>query len=502
MKGFMHIVEVLLIVLLVFFVFSQFASIPRISDDWSRTKLSLMGSDVLRALEMKGTDWFDKTEVEYELNRTLPKNLVYSVLLENVIKPEIVIGCLCSDSEMNVINDILYPGSFFINDEKVEFEVIGVDDPSELFSLDFDVALVYGYEDFSINPYPLRNFLNYDRGIVEISDNPVIDSVQNTTFGLGLSGTTSGSYEITFSDSSRENGKELNKIYDYFHHIPLFYSSFESLGQWREESGKANISDIGKPGPSVKLTGSDCLSINTLIYTKFYNSFKRGEIDFDAYLDENASLFVGLGEYYASLSTNESSGYDSFYDQSMNPIGSDTSHLTEPWRWNHIKIMAKGNDLMLYNKGERVAIVPASVSSPSNISFFNLCGEAYVDNVRVTHEESYRFGNFLDNENTTQSRGDVNKILLEQEWTDSPACIINYNVEGIGKGRTVWLSENPSYDSGYKTLVKSLVSWAAGNKYRVIKANIKRPVSSRIYKPLNKDMFQNMKISLELGYLY
>ncbi|MCK4335227.1 MAG: hypothetical protein KAW40_00720, partial [Candidatus Aenigmarchaeota archaeon] len=145
MKGFMHIVEVLLIVLLVFFVFSQFASIPRISDDWSRTKLSLMGSDVLRALEMKGTDWFDKTEVEYELNRTLPKNLVYSVLLENVIKPEIVIGCLCSDSEMNVINDILYPGSFFINDEKVEFEVIRVDDPSELFSLDFDVALVYGY---------------------------------------------------------------------------------------------------------------------------------------------------------------------------------------------------------------------------------------------------------------------------------------------------------------------------------------------------------------------
>ncbi|MEE9323457.1 MAG: hypothetical protein V3U72_02835 [Candidatus Aenigmarchaeota archaeon] len=151
MKGFIHVVEILLVVLLVFFVFAQFASIPRVSDDWAKIKLGLTGDDVLKALERKGVDWFNRTELGDELNQTLPGNIIYSVLLENVIKPEIEIGCLCDNEDFQIVEKIFEDESFIMNGAEVEFEITQVTDKDSLFSLDYDVALIYGYEDFSPN---------------------------------------------------------------------------------------------------------------------------------------------------------------------------------------------------------------------------------------------------------------------------------------------------------------------------------------------------------------
>ncbi len=508
MKGFMHIVEILLIVVLVFLVFTSFANIPRISDDWSRTKLNLIGGDVLKAFERKGVNWFNETELETEFNKTLPDNIMYSVILENVIKPEIKIGCLCDNNQLNVINEILKPGWFVLNDENVTFDVTQITETDKLFSLDFDVVLIYGYEDFSTNPYALRNFLNYDKGIVEIFDPPRIDDVQRSVFGLDSGSENALSAKIEFSDSGKQNGKEVNKIYDYFNHIPMFYDIFDSLDQW-SVGGNAEISSTkGNPAPSVKLTGN---SENNFIYTRFYSSFERGEIDFDVYLENGASLFVGFRktggyEFLASLSTNQSIGYDSFYRKSpLQPIPSNTSHLTVSGGWNHIKILVKGGELTLYNNGEKVAESLVAMGPPSNITMFNLGGEAYVDNMRIAHEEEKVFENFLEPyENTTQVNNDGDKILLKQLGNNGlPACIINYNVEGIGRGKTAWLSNNTDSSSeNYKTLVKSILAWAAGDEYWVIKSGVRGPISSHIYKPFNRDMFQNVKIILELGYLY
>ena len=85
MKGFMHIVEILLVAVLVFMAFSQFAAIPEISEDWAGIKLSTMSSDIIRTLDAKGINWFNKTELDFELNRTVPGNMIYSVVLENIM---------------------------------------------------------------------------------------------------------------------------------------------------------------------------------------------------------------------------------------------------------------------------------------------------------------------------------------------------------------------------------------------------------------------------------
>lgn len=507
LKGFMHVVEMLLVILLVLFVFTQFASIPSISADWQKTKLTLMGNDILHTLEASGVDWFNRTEVVNSLNKTLPENIMYSVTIRNAIKPQIKIGCLCSDSELAAVNGMLSPGGFWLNGANTSFEVVKVGSAAELFSLDFDVALVYGYEAFTDPAVyaAMKNFLAYDRGIVEIADLPVMDNTQKAIFGLNSSAQRSDSSGIIFSASSAQNGRETNRIYDYFAHIPLFYDAFRDMSQW---AGDAAVAATGNPPPSVRLTGSGCYTENTFIFTRFYDSFRNGEIDFDVYLANGASVFIGFGKeggytYLASLSSNRSVGYDSFYrSYPLQVLGSNTSHLTTPLAWHHVKIVAEMSRLTLYNDGEKVASSPATGLLPSNISISNKCGEAYVDNMRATEPELKELGNFLDNENTTQISSNQNKILLVQKGTALPACVINYNIEGIGKGRTVWLSNASAVSDDHKILVKALIAWAAGDEYKIVGADIKRPVAAYIYRSGGSEMPQTMKIILELGYLY
>ena len=50
-----------------------------------------------------------------------------------------------------------------------------------------------------------------------------------------------------------------------------------------------------------------------------------------------------------------------------------------------------------------------------------------------------------------------------------------------------------------KVLIRSLIAWAAGDNYRIVRKDILNPVTSYIYKIYNSDMFQPVKIVLELG---
>ena len=512
MKGFMHIVEILMVVVLLFLVFSQFAAIPGISGDWSETKLSLMAHDILTTFEKKDVSWFNQSSLAKEFNGTLPANVIYSVTLQNVLKPKIKIGCLCTDSEYAAVKNILTPDSFVINGMNTSFEVVRVDGVNELFSLDFDVALVYGhhqdYEGLAGNPMPLRRFLDYDKGVVEIIDRPKIDALQQNYFGLNTSSTMSDSSGIMFSLPSEINGRDTNKIYEYFIHIPMFSDSFESVSQWFGGS----MASQGNPSPSISLADNSCASDADFAVTRFYTSFRTGEIDFDVRLSAGASLLVGFGrssdyQYFAMLSASQLNGYDSFIRKSpTQSVGSNTLHLTVAGVWHHVKIVVKMNELVLYNDGQKVATGQAAGLLYSNITLRNNCSEALVDNVRITQTHPKEFENFLSAENTTQLTGNPNKILLLQKGTNLPACVINYNIytsqERIGNGRTAWLSEAASVSDDYRTLVKALLAWAAGDEYQVIKADIKKPVSAYAYKPLNRDMMQNMKIVIELGYLY
>lgn len=503
MKGFMHIIEVVFAVILIFFVFTSFAKLPSIAEDWSKIKLKILANDVLNVLDKKNIDWFNETVISNEMNKILPSNIIYSVSLQNVIKPKIKIGCFCKGADCDKIDEIFSENSFVINDVNVSFDVVKVNNINELFSLDFDISLIYGYEDLTYYESAIRNFLSYDKGIMEIANIKKIDNVQKNIFGLDSTSSYSSSSSIMFSKTSKEIGNEINKIYEYFINIPVFFDDFKNVDKWYN----GEIEDFGAPLPSLMLE-SDCYSPPNEVFTKFFRSFKGGEIDFDVYLEENGLIYIkfaksGENEYLVLISSN-SSFFSSFYKRSFTsfqPIGENYLHIASPNQWHRIKIIASGGKLTLYIDGEIIAIAQTAGLSNSNISFFSSCKKGYVDNIRITFNEDKYFENFLENENTTQKDNDQNKVLLEQQNTKLPACIINYNI--VGKGRSVWISNSSNYASeDYKTLIKALIVWLAGDEYKIIKAEIKDPVDVYIYKPFGKDMLQIIKIVLKLGYLY
>lgn len=120
----------------------------------------------------------------------------------------------------------------------------------------------------------------------------------------------------------------------------------------------------------------------------------------------------------------------------------------------------------------------------------------------VAYNPPYTFSNFLIPSETVKQRNDDDrKVLLIQDVTNVPACIVNYNIRN-NNGRTVWLSKSGSLTEDQKVLIKSLIVWASVDKYNVVKNEIEGPVSVSFYKVYNDDMFQPVVINLKLGYLY
>jgi len=80
MRGFVHILEIMIMGLVLFMLLSQF-SLPSFASNWERARLKLLGWDVLFTLDSSGINWLNSSEVEQELERLLPENVVYNLTI-------------------------------------------------------------------------------------------------------------------------------------------------------------------------------------------------------------------------------------------------------------------------------------------------------------------------------------------------------------------------------------------------------------------------------------
>ncbi len=346
-KGFMHIIEIVLVTLLLFFIFSQFIYIPRTTSNWSETKLRLTANDILSVLESSDVDWFDANKVKEAIadlqnKNIVPGNIIYSITLDNVVKPEIKVACvMCSDDEIELITEAL--SDFAWNGVNVHFIIQKEDSLDKAFYPYYDVVVIMSQEDLTTsNTDAMQNFLDLDKGIVEVFDVSSYDNNQRAFFGINDSSTNAN-----------------------------------------------NLNDI-KFSPEVKRAGSQIYDI----YKLFTNMKEGGEFPSDYVFPPSGFL-----------------------------------ETTENTTW-------------IVNKSE---------------------------------------------------------LVLFQEGTGVAACVARYYVMN-GVGRTAWLSRGDLNMRNQQVFLKSLVTWAAGNVYKVIESRIASPVSSSIYKTLNDNAFQGIKITLTLGY--
>jgi hypothetical protein len=120
-----------------------------------------------------------------------------------------------------------------------------------------------------------------------------------------------------------------------------------------------------------------------------------------------------------------------------------------------------------------------------------------------TYPEPHQFQNFLSSgERVWQRNNDTKRIAMVQDVSGTPACIINYGVSG-GFGRTAWLSGIGSVEDDERILIKSLILWAAGSDYEVVKGDIVTGAAKFSFlKVLNQNMYQPVEIVMTIGYLY
>jgi hypothetical protein len=235
-KGFLHVVEALIVIMLVFVVLSQFYSIPRTQHTWSTTKLRIMGQDLLYTLDEKGVDWFDAGAVDAALSPVLPNTTGYSLVTWQDIRPELNVGCVsvfqdnCTDLN-SLLNDRYVNGIYrnftveWITPTDMEFDLGGQ-------HLDNDVILFWGCPSFTAQQVQnLKEYLRQGNGIVEyanLTSDQAKRSWQQELFNINWSASTRPpDTEAEFIPMlPTEKAYGAVKIYDFFNDPDSGFTNF------------------------------------------------------------------------------------------------------------------------------------------------------------------------------------------------------------------------------------------------------------------------------------
>ncbi|MBI3412484.1 MAG: hypothetical protein HY051_00190 [Candidatus Aenigmarchaeota archaeon] len=185
MKGFVHIIEIILSFLMILFAMSQFSSLYTQETPWTRNYLSLISKDIIYTANFLGADWQNASFVSSALESILFSDFIeYEFGLKNAIKRNIIAGCFCSSGELAKLKQQL--SAFDLNGAKVNFQVLDIAGVADWNSLD---TIIYGnYQNMEANRQKILDFLKNDKGLMLLS--PLTqaqigsDSVLRDVFGL------------------------------------------------------------------------------------------------------------------------------------------------------------------------------------------------------------------------------------------------------------------------------------------------------------------------------
>ncbi|MEM5797892.1 MAG: hypothetical protein QXP39_00645 [Candidatus Aenigmatarchaeota archaeon] len=199
MRGFVHVVEVMIIGLLLFTILSQFSFLPSTTSDWEKAKLKLLGWDMLFSLDASGINWLNRTEIEYKMQQILPENIVYHI---NISAPPESIA-VCTNNEGWTSQRLR---GQTLNKEHIQFSITSLTGSCQ-------VVLLVG--NHGLTKDAISDFINKGKFVVEardFSNEFEIDDVQSDIFGLTWSGQNTGNASWAITPKEHEW-----PIYNYFH---------------------------------------------------------------------------------------------------------------------------------------------------------------------------------------------------------------------------------------------------------------------------------------------
>ena len=545
MKGFIHVIEIIIITMVMFIIMLQFTFVPGIPQDFSREKLSLFSNDVLSVLDKGGINWLNRTAIEERMNAVLGNgNLVYDINIRNGIKSPIIVGCICSEIEFSSLGQILTP--FSANGQRVEFQFERLKPPSQILPpafepadatlpLFYDVIIAMDYDlagDTSSGPYDytqqLYSFLGNGKGIVQIRD---LDSaelslaerrgkIQRYFFGTesNLSSIPDG-MALDFQVGVNSSYWNIRK---YFHGLPAYFEDFDdgTAGGWVSQSGSWAI----QGGRYFQAPSGNGLT--------HYQGINRSEVAFSAKINSPSgtgsqflvwrsggrtdSKFYYFGSETIGTTDKISVGYSE--NGVMQQLAQNTAINLLPDRYYEYKIVHSGERVRAFIDNSLVFDISSSLF-PSGLVGLKISGDGMADDVRVGIPDPSSFPNFLGaNEKISVSEGygfSDNNIIIEQE--DGPPALIANKEFSVPSdidnpltfqstpvflsGRVAWLSNGPDSLENQE-LIRSLVVWASGDEYHIIQRTTPDPVIATFVKTIDGDFFQSLEIILKISYTF
>jgi hypothetical protein len=501
-KGFLHLVEIIVVSLVAFVLMFQFYSIPQQQIDWEGMRLSTQANDMLFSLDRKGVDWTDATQIQNAISSFISKNMIYTLGVKNAIRPQINVSCICNDTEFSSIQSVLQP--FQINGQTTNFNLAQVQPDNIYFSHNSDVVLVLDYN-LTNNYTQISQFLHAGKGIVEVRNlqQGEVDSVQADFFGLEWNSTIiPDSSPISFR--SNQTSEPYYNIFNYFHSIPLMHDNFSDGNDngWTRVTGAAGWYVSNQYYMGWNDTGNNNWS--TSLYSPSINdsySLKASFMSESGSYDHNVSLIM----YYNS--TNRVMiNFDVDADRvSISENGQNrgsASFTMSNGIWYRVDVVNENKILRIYLNGtlaltsQPLSSIPQSSQAGLSVEY----GSTRFDDVRATFSRNHNFTG-LPEAGKIQPSGDYRKSVLRQRSSGGSACIINQYISGEN-GRTAWLAPG-AFSTETQVMLKALLVWAAGEEYNVIDNDVKNaPVVTSFYKVYDQDMFQPVQIVLSMGYAY
>ena len=217
-KGFIRILEAIIASLLLLASLAYFFEPVVKYSKWPDVSESIKTEDALVSLYKSGKleDYVsyvnlnevdcnlgcsDKIALTDDLSKMLSKTIDFSVEINGRPNPIIYIGCNCTATEINELNNILNPETFIYKDRVIDIRI----DKATINNIDprINILFLFRYENLGVDPYryPIEKFLEDGGTIFMLTDltaSQVNDGFLNKTFGLkwksGASLTTGSFY--------------------------------------------------------------------------------------------------------------------------------------------------------------------------------------------------------------------------------------------------------------------------------------------------------------------
>lgn len=221
MNGFVRLLESIIASVILLSSLSFFVSFPQLETNWNDVILQDIGKDALAVAELtedlKGAVRYNNLVLaENIFLSVLPKNVGFSMEVSGIPNPVIFIGCNCTQTEINDLENRLDPLDFSYKGRNISIRVENVQITD--IRPETNILFIFGYKDLGLLKNSINDFLEGGGTIfmfADLTQDVVNDGVINSTFNLSWEGTAmlgSG----TFLDSSNPDrvSFRIKKYYD------------------------------------------------------------------------------------------------------------------------------------------------------------------------------------------------------------------------------------------------------------------------------------------------